>query len=84
MAMSDRHPDLEIVEVATTRIGPAQRRPGDQRGLRRYAPVIVVLVVALAIPVIAFIGPHGEQRLDFSYLVPTPSPPPGPSAASPG
>lgn len=79
MAMRDRHPDLEIVEVATTRIGPVQRRPGDRRGLRRYAPVLVVLVIALAIPVVAFVGPHGEQRLDFSYLVPTPSPPPGPS-----
>ncbi|HEX5015146.1 MAG TPA: hypothetical protein VFV72_13425 [Candidatus Limnocylindrales bacterium] len=78
--MSDRHPDLEIVEVATTRIGPAQRRPGDG-GFRRYRAVIVVLVVALIVPVIAFVGPHAEQRLDFSYLVPTPVPTPDPSAS---
>lgn len=73
--MTDFEP--EIVEVATTRIGPSPRQSRD-RGVRRPLSVIIVILVALAIPVVAFIGPRGEQRLDLTYLIPTPATP-GPS-----
>ena len=74
--MTDFEP--EIVEVATTRIGPSPRQTGGNRS-RRPLSVVIVIIVALAIPAIAFTGPRDEQRLDLSYLVPTPTPSPTPT-----
>jgi hypothetical protein len=76
--MSDREP--EIFEVAPTRIGGSRAAPGAGRS-RRPTSVVVVLVIALAIPALAFVGPRIEWRpeVDLSFLRPTPTPPATPT-----
>lgn len=75
--MSDREP--EIVEVGTVRLGPS-RRPGSA-GARRPASVVLVLLVAIAIPALAFVGPRVEWRpeIDLALLRPSDDPSPSPS-----
>jgi hypothetical protein len=89
--MSDREP--EIVDVATVRLGPS-RRPGSA-GARRPVSVVLVLIVAIAIPALAFVGPRVEWRpeIDLALLRPsdvaspsptrTPRPTPAPVASPP-
>lgn len=76
--MSGREP--EIFEVAPTRIGgPGGASPAGRS--RRPTSVAVVLLVALAIPALAFVGPRIEWRpeVDLSFLRPTPTPTLGPT-----
>jgi hypothetical protein len=77
MAASDE-PGFEIVP---TRVGgqPADGRAG--RPSRPRLRIIVVILVALAIPAVAFAGPRIEWRpaIDLSALRPTPTPSPTPS-----
>jgi hypothetical protein len=76
--MTDHRP--EIVEIATSRIAPA--RSEARRGpSRRPSSVVVVLLVGIAIPAIAFVGPRIEWRPggDLSFLRPTPGPSPTPT-----
>ena len=69
--MTNREP--EIFEVATTRLDGKQGSHGPRRA-RRPSSVVVVLLVALAVPLVAFVGPHIEWRpeIDLSLLGPTP------------
>lgn len=77
MAASD-DPGFEIVP---TRVGgqPADGRPS--RSSRPPLRIIVALVIALAIPALAFAGPRIQWRpaIDLSALRPTPTPDPTPS-----
>jgi hypothetical protein len=72
--MADRRE--EHFEVVTTRIGGGggSGRPGR----RRRVPIALVIVIALAIPAIAWMGPRIEWRpeVDLSFLRPTPTPVP--------
>lgn len=70
--MADR--DEQGFEIVPTRlIEPA--RTGRSARLRR-APLILVAVLAVAIPTLAWIGPRIEWRpeVDLSFLRPTPTP----------
>jgi hypothetical protein len=66
-------------EVAPTRIG-GSGGPGHS-GRRRRAPIILVVLLAIAIPSIAWVGPRIEWRpeVDLSFLRPTPTPVPTPT-----
>ena len=61
-------------EVAPTRIG-GSAGPG-RSSRRRRAPLILVILLAIAIPAVAWIGPRIEWRpeVDLSFLRPTPTP----------
>jgi hypothetical protein len=66
-------------EVVPTRIGGSG---GPARsGRRRWAPIIVVIAIALLVPTVAWIGPRIEWRpeVDLSFLQPTPSITPRPT-----
>ena len=71
--MSDREP--EIFEVIPTRIGGPRDSAGRGRA-KRPTSVVIVLLIALAVPALAFIGPRIEWRpeVDLSFLRPTPTP----------
>lgn len=78
--MSDREP--QIFEVAPAPLG--SRPGGSGRGpgrSRRPSSVAVVLIVALAVPLVAFVGPRIEWRpeVDLSLLVPSQSAEPRPT-----
>lgn len=77
--MIDREP--EIVEVATTRLG---RAPGPRGDARRPRSVVLVLLLAVAIPALAFIGPRIEWRpqIDLSMLQASDGPSPTPTQRS--
>jgi hypothetical protein len=66
-------------EVAPTRIGGSDG-PG-RSGRRRLTPIILVVILAVAIPTVAWVGPHIEWRpeVDLSFLRPTPTPVPTPT-----
>lgn len=74
-AMSD--PSPEIFEVPTTRLGggPSRRRGG---GGPTRLPILLVIILAVAVPTVAWIGPRVEWRpeVDLSFLRPTPTPTP--------
>src|SRR3990172_1305512 len=63
-------------EVVPTRIGGSGG--GRRTGRRHRAPIIVVIVLAVLIPTIAWVGPRIEWRpeVDLSFLRPTPTPVP--------
>jgi hypothetical protein len=66
-------------EVAPTRIGDSG---GPKRSSgRRRAPIVLIVVLALAIPTIAWAGPRIEWRpeVDLSFLRPSPTPVPSPT-----
>lgn len=66
-------------EVVPTRIGGTG---GPSRsGRRPRAPIILVIVVAVLVPTVAWIGPRMEWRpqIDLSFLRPTPTPVPSPT-----
>lgn len=67
-------------EVAPTRIG-GSGGPGRSGRGRRRAPLILVIVLAVAIPTVAWAGPRIEWRpeVDLSFLRPTPTPVPSPT-----
>jgi hypothetical protein len=68
--------DDQGFEVVPTRIGGTG---GPSRsGGRRRGPIVLVLVLAVLIPTVAFIGPRIEWRpeVDLSFLRPTPTPVP--------
>ena len=85
--MSEREP--EIFEVATTRLGGPSGRGRRSSGPRRPPSVVIVLLIAIAIPAVAFIGPRIEWRpeIDLAFLRPSPtavpSPTPRPTRAPP-
>lgn len=75
-AMSEREP--QIFEVVPTPLGgvPTERR---SRRSRRPSSVLIVVLAAIAVPLVAFIGPRMEWRpeIDLSLLL-SPSETPGP------
>lgn len=62
-------------EVVPTRIGGTGGPSRSNRG--RRAPIILVIILAVLIPSVAWIGPRIEWRpeVDLSFLRPTPAPP---------
>jgi hypothetical protein len=76
--MSDREPQIFEVAPAPLRSRPGGGGPGRSR---RPSSVAVVLIVALAVPLVAFIGPRIEWRpqVDLSLLVPSQSAEPEPT-----
>jgi hypothetical protein len=78
--------DEQGYEIATTRVGGQPGPGGPERPNRGRFRIALVLLVALAIPAIAFVGPRIVWRpeVDLSFLRPTPAPAPTPDPTPTG